>query len=46
VILGSQPTKEFVQTADVAELVAYLSGEHAAAITGAMLSIDGGWTAH
>lgn len=46
VILGSQPTKEFVTTEDVAELVAYLSGEYAASITGAMLSIDGGWTAH
>lgn len=46
VILGSQPTKEFVPTADIAELVAYLSGEHAGAITGSMLSIDGGWTAH
>lgn len=46
VILGSQPNKEFVPTADIAELAAYLSGEHAAAITGAMLSIDGGWTAH
>lgn len=46
VILGSQPTKEFVSTEDIAELVAYLSGEYASSITGALLSIDGGWTAH
>ncbi|WP_032112620.1 3-hydroxybutyrate dehydrogenase [Candidatus Paracaedibacter symbiosus] len=46
VILGSQPTKEFVKVEDIAELAAYLSSDHAAAITGTMLSIDGGWTAH
>lgn len=45
VILGVQPTKNFVRCEDVAALVLFLAGEHAAAINGAALSIDGGWTA-
>jgi 3-hydroxybutyrate dehydrogenase len=45
VILAAQPTKQFVGVEEVAGLAAYLCSEGAAAITGAMLSIDGGWTA-
>ncbi|HEY5900753.1 MAG TPA: 3-hydroxybutyrate dehydrogenase [Burkholderiales bacterium] len=45
VILAPQPTKEFVKVEEVAALAAYLCSDSAAAITGAMLSIDGGWTA-
>jgi 3-hydroxybutyrate dehydrogenase len=45
VILAAQPTKQFVKVEEVAELAAFLCTDGAASITGAMLSIDGGWTA-
>jgi 3-hydroxybutyrate dehydrogenase len=44
-ILAPQPTKEFVKVEEVASAAAYLCSDGAASITGAMLSIDGGWTA-
>ena len=45
VLLVAQPTKEFVTVDQVASLVVYLCSDAAAQITGANLSIDGGWTA-
>ena len=45
VLLAAQPTKEFVQPEQVAALALFLCKDEAAAITGANLSIDGGWTA-
>jgi len=45
VLLAAQPTKEFVQPDQVAALAIFLCKDEAAAITGANLSIDGGWTA-
>jgi 3-hydroxybutyrate dehydrogenase len=45
VLLEAQPTKEFVTSEQVAALALYLCGPDAAQITGANLSIDGGWTA-
>ena len=45
VLLAAQPTKEFVTVEEVAALALYLSGEMARSITGAVISIDGGWTA-
>ena len=45
VILTAQPTRQFVTVAQVAALAAYLAGEEAASITGALLPVDGGWTA-
>ncbi|MFZ0600125.1 MAG: 3-hydroxybutyrate dehydrogenase [Roseiarcus sp.] len=45
VILAAQPTKQFVTVDQVAALAVYLCSDAAAQITGANLSIDGGWTA-
>ena len=46
VLLQAQPTKEFVTSEQVAALAVFLASEGAASITGAILPIDGGWTAH
>jgi 3-hydroxybutyrate dehydrogenase len=46
VLLAAQPTKQFVTIAQVASLALYLAGDSAASITGAVLPVDGGWTAH
>ncbi|MCD6040496.1 MAG: 3-hydroxybutyrate dehydrogenase family protein [Burkholderiales bacterium] len=45
VLLHAQPTKKFVTVEQVASLTAYLCSEDAASITGAVLPIEGGWTA-
>jgi 3-hydroxybutyrate dehydrogenase len=45
VLLAAQPTKRFVKIEEVAALAKYLCGDEAASITGALLPIDGGWTA-
>jgi len=45
VLLAAQPTKEFVTVDQVADLAIFLCSDSAASITGANLSIDGGWTA-
>jgi len=45
VILAAQPTKEFVTVEEVAAMAVYLCSDAAKQITGATLSIDGGWTA-
>jgi len=46
VLLAAQPTKKFVETDDIAELVVFLCSDAAKSITGSLQSIDGGWTAH
>jgi 3-hydroxybutyrate dehydrogenase len=46
VLLAAQPTKKFVTVEQVAALALYLASDAAASITGAVLPIEGGWTAH
>ena len=45
VLLAAQPTKQFVTVDQVVALALFLCRDEAASITGANLSIDGGWTA-
>jgi 3-hydroxybutyrate dehydrogenase len=45
VLLAAQPTKKFVTVDEVAALALFLCSDSAKNITGANLSVDGGWTA-
>ena len=45
VLLAAQPTKRFVEPIEVAALALFLCRPEAGSITGANLSMDGGWTA-
>ena len=45
VMLAAQPTRKFVTVDQVAALALFLCRDEASAITGANLSMDGGWTA-
>lgn len=45
VLLAAQPTKKFVTVDQVAAMALFLCRDEASAITGANLSMDGGWTA-
>jgi 3-hydroxybutyrate dehydrogenase len=46
VMLEPAAVRRLIEPEEVAELVAYLCGDAASAITGASMKIDGGWTAH
>ena len=46
VLLKSQPNKRFAQVSEIGALTAFLCSDNAASITGASLTVDGGWTAH
>ena len=45
VLLAAQPTKRFVTAEEVAALALFLCRDEARSITGANLTVDGGWTA-
>jgi 3-hydroxybutyrate dehydrogenase len=45
VLLSAQPTKKFVTVDQVAALALFLCRDEASSVTGANLSMDGGWTA-
>ena len=45
VLLAAQPTKKFVTPEEVAALALFLCRDDARSITGANMSVDGGWTA-
>lgn len=45
VMLANQPTKKFVEIENLGALAVFLCQDSAAAITGATLPADGGWTA-
>ncbi len=46
VLLAAQPNKRFTTVEEIGALAVFLCGPGAATMTGASLSVDGGWTAH
>ena len=46
VLLAAQPTKRFVGADEIAALTVFLASTQASSITGAILPVDGVWTAH
>jgi 3-hydroxybutyrate dehydrogenase len=46
VLLAAQPTKQFVRIDEVSALATYLASDAAASVTGSVIPVDGGWTAH
>ncbi|GAC1543571.1 MAG: 3-hydroxybutyrate dehydrogenase [Vulcanimicrobiaceae bacterium] len=44
--LEAMPSKAFIEPQEVGQLCAYLCSDAARSITGAPISIDGGWSAH
>ena len=45
VMLVRQPTRKFVQPSDIGAMAVFLCSDAATNVTGANLSVDGGWTA-
>ena len=45
VILANQPTRRFVGLDELAAIALFLASDAARSITGAMIAVDGGWTA-
>jgi len=45
VLLAAQPTKEFVTTEQIGDFAVFLCSDAGASMNGAILAMDGGWTA-
>ncbi len=45
VILASQPSKRFIETNEIAGMLLYLVSDWGSGVTGAALTVDGGWSA-
>lgn len=45
VMLAAQPTKKFIEIQHVSDMTLFLCSEQSSSITGAVLPIDGGWSA-
>jgi 3-hydroxybutyrate dehydrogenase len=45
VLLAAQPTKRFVTVEEIGALATFLASDIAGSITGAIIPIDGGWSA-
>ena len=45
VLLAKQPTKKFVQPAEIGAMAVFLCRDEAQNVNGANWSVDGGWTA-
>lgn len=46
VLLKSQPNKKFIKPENLADLVVFLCSDSAEGMTGEVIAMDGGWTAH
>ena len=46
VLLKCQPNKKFIKPENLADLVVFLCSDSAEGMTGEVISMDGGWTAH
>jgi 3-hydroxybutyrate dehydrogenase len=44
-LLEKQPTGRFVKPEDIGAMAVFLTGPHAAGVTGSVYTLDGGWTA-
>jgi 3-hydroxybutyrate dehydrogenase len=46
VLLQAQPNKKFIKPENLADLVVFLCSDSAEGMTGEVIAMDGGWTAH
>lgn len=46
VLLKAQPNKKFIKPENLADLVVFLCSDSAEGMTGEVIAMDGGWTAH